>query len=546
MGAKASLRVPVVWHTLFHFAQRFQPQAKNGQEWAVRNGQFILILGPYYGLMKILSYMSHQGLLFAGGDRMSDKQREDRLLKLEELRKRSIDPYGQKFQTSGSLAEIVRSFDEQAPAKTVSAAGRVTAYRPHGKAGFLDLRDWTGRLQVYVRKDVVGDEAFEVYGLLDLGDMLGVEGELQKTRTGEVTIFARKLTFLAKSLRPLPEKFHGLKDIETRQRQRYLDLIANEESMQAFLKRTQIVRAIRSWLDERCFVEVETPMMHHLAGGAVAKPFSTHHNALDLDLYLRIAPELHLKRLVVGGMQKVYEINRNFRNEGIDTRHNPEFTMIEIYQAFSDYIGMMELSEALVTAVVAQVNGGMQVQYGETVLDFTTPWKRARYADLVREYAGVDVHDDAAVKAKAASLRIDVAALSHDEVIDKLFSETVEPNLVQPTFVTHFPASMCPLAKCDPEDREVALRFEVFAAGMEIVNGYSELNDPLDQLARLEKQAGGDRSKVDTDYVEALEYGLPPTGGVGMGIDRLAMLLLNKQSIRDVILFPLLRPEGKD
>ena len=382
-----------------------------------------------------------------------------------------------------------------------------------------------------------------MFNLFDLGDIIGAEGELHKTRTGEITIFADKITVLSKALRPLPEKFHGLKDVETRQRKRYLDLIANEESMQAFLKRTKIVRTIRQWLDDRGYVEVETPMMHSIAGGAAAKPFTTHHNALDLDLFLRIAPELHLKRLVVGGMDKVYEINRNFRNEGIDTRHNPEFTMIEIYTAYSDFNGMIELAEQLVMHVVQQVNGGMKVQYGELEIDFTPPWRRVRYAEIIRENAGVDIADADAVRAKAAELKID-PKLSHDELVDKLFGETVEPKLIQPTFVTHFPASMCPLAKSDPDDPGLALRFETIVAGMEIINAYSEQNDPIVQLERFESQAGPDKSKVDYDYVEALEHGLPPTGGFGMGIDRLSMLLLNKQSIRDVILFPLLRPEG--
>ena len=476
---------------------------------------------------------------------MSDTQREERLRKLEELKGRGVSPFGARFETTGTIAEILASFNDDEPGTSVVAAGRMVANRPHGKAGFLNIRDWTGRIQVYVRKDVVGDEAFEIYNLLDLGDIIGVAGEMQKTRTGEITIFAKSLTVLCKALRPLPEKYHGLRDIETRQRRRYLDLIANEESMEAFLKRTRMTRCIRRWLDDRGFVEVETPMMHHIAGGAAAKPFVTHHNALDLDLYMRIAPELHLKRLVVGGMDKVYEINRNFRNEGISTRHNPEFTMIEIYEAYSDFEGMIRLAEELIGFIVDEVNGSRTVAYGDAEIDFSAPWRRARYADLLLEYAGVDVNDGEALTEKAAKLGIDVAELTPDEIIDELFSEAVEPNLVQPTFVTHFPASMCPLAKFDPENPKVALRFELFVAGMEIVNAYSELNDPIEQLARFRRQAGGDESKIDVDFVEALEHGLPPTGGYGMGIDRLAMILLNRPSIRDVILFPLLRPEGK-
>jgi len=478
---------------------------------------------------------------------MGDKQRDDRLAKLDELRKLGADPYGARFSTDGSLKRIADSFDPaQAPPRRVTAAGRIMANRPHGKAAFVDIRDWSGHIQVYVRRDRVGEDAFKLYELLDVGDIIGAQGELQKTRTGETTVFAEKITLLAKSLRPLPEKFHGLRDVEIRQRQRYLDLIANEDSMQAFLKRTRIVRTIRRWLDDRGFVEVETPMMHHIAGGAAAKPFITHHNALDLDLYLRIAPELHLKRLVVGGMAKVYEINRNFRNEGIDTKHNPEFTMIEIYEAFSDFEGMIRLAEELVSDVVREVAGNPRIPYGEREIDFTPPWRRVRYAEVLRETAGVDIRDEAAVRAKVAGLKLEVEGRSHDDLVDALFGTTAEPHLVQPTFVTHFPASMCPLAKFDPADQGVALRFELIVAGMEIVNAYSELNDPVEQLRRFERQAGGDASKVDYDYVAALEHGLPPTGGYGMGIDRLAMLLLNRQSIRDVILFPLLRPEGKE
>jgi lysyl-tRNA synthetase class 2 len=476
---------------------------------------------------------------------LSDKQREDRLQKLEQLTSKGIAPYGQRFRTTGSLKAITDSFSDECPGARVVAAGRIVANRPHGKAAFLNIRDWTGRIQVYVRKDRVGDEAFEVYGLLDLGDIIGAEGELLKTRTGEITIFVDKLTVLCKALRPLPEKYHGLKDVEIRQRRRYLDLIANEDTMKAFLSRTQMVSCIRRWLDERGFVEVETPMMHHIAGGAAARPFTTHHNSLDIDLFMRIAPELHLKRLVVGGMEKVYEINRNFRNEGISTRHNPEFTMIEVYEAYSDLEGMMELAEGLFAYAATEITGGTCVTYGDMEVELAAPWRRARYADLIRQYAGVDAADAEAVARKAASLGIDVADLTHEEAVDELFSGTVEPNLVQPTFVTHFPTAMCPLAKHDPKNPEVALRFELFIAGIEQGNAYSELNDPIEQLRRFEEQAGGHASKIDFDYVEALEYGLPPTGGFGFGIDRLAMVLLNRPSIRDVILFPLLRPEGK-
>jgi len=476
---------------------------------------------------------------------MSDKQRDDRLHKLEELRAGGVEPFGTRFERTGTIRKILDSYSDDQPGNRVIAAGRIVSNRPHGKAAFLHIRDWTGSIQAYIRKDTVGDDAFELYKLLDLGDIIGIEGGLQKTRTGEITVFAEKLTFLAKSLRPLPEKYHGLRDVEIRQRQRYLDLIANEESMDLFLKRTKMISAIRRWLEERGFVEVETPMMHHIAGGAAAKPFITHHNALDIDLYLRIAPELHLKRLVVGGMERVFEINRNFRNEGISTRHNPEFTMIEIYQAYADYTDMMKLSEDLVSAVINEVHGSMVLEYGDLKLDFTPPWRRATYAELVREYAGVDVPDVQAVRKKAEELKLEIAGLADEEIIDELFSEKVEPNLIQPTFVTHFPAAMCPLAKYDPENPDVALRFEVLAAGMEIINAYSELNDPLEQMQRFRRQSGGDESKVDSDFVLALEHGLPPTGGFGMGIDRLAMLLLNRQSIRDVILFPLLRPEAK-
>ena len=478
---------------------------------------------------------------------MTDHLREERLAKLETILGRNIEPYGRAFPKSQTMAEIAAGFTDEAKGSETVAAGRITALRPHGKAAFLDLRDWSGRLQVYVKLDVVGEEQFDLFRQLDLGDFLGVKGTLDKTRTGEVTVFATDLTILSKALRPLPEKWHGLRDVETRYRQRYLDLVSNEDVMKIFITRAKVVAAIRRYLDGLGFLEVETPMMQTIPGGAAAKPFVTHHNTLDMDLYLRVAPELFLKRLLVGGMEKVYEINRNFRNEGISPRHNPEFTMLELYQAYADYNVMMQLAENIVRHAAQEALGTTVVKFGEVELDFGAPWARRTYADLLEQYAGVSVNDEAGLVEKARALGIEVEGQEVMALPDEIFKHAVEPHLVQPTFIMDYPAALCPLSKTKPGDTTIAERFEPFVCGMELGNAYSELNDPIDQAARFRAQLGRtpeSTGSIDEDYVTALEHGMPPAGGLGIGIDRLVMLLTDAPNIREVILFPLLRPEG--
>ncbi len=421
--------------------------------------------------------------------------------------------------------------------------------RGQGKVHFLQLRDWTDQIQIFLGKNQVGEAAWALAGLLDLGDLIGVDGRLGFTKTGELTVFADGLTFLGKSLLPPPEKWHGLTDIEQRSRQRYVDLFSNPESMKTFLGRTKIVAAFRRVLADRGFVEVEGPTMQSIAGGAAARPFVTHHNALDLNLYLRIALELHLKRLLVGGMERVFEIGRVFRNEGISRKHNPEFTMLEAYQAYGDYHAMMDLTEALICGSIDAIGGGYQRPWGEATVDFTPPWPRRTYADLFREYVGVDPSDESAVKAKAERLNLTTAGKDRDVVVSELFEELVEDNLVGPVFVIDYPAAICPLTKRKTGDPAIAERFELFVHGMELANAYTELNDPILQETLFRSQLAGQKvedsmATMDDDFVRALKHAMPPAGGLGVGIDRLCMLLLNKASIRDVILFPLLRPEG--
>ncbi len=478
---------------------------------------------------------------------MAEDQRAQRLAKLRALQDRGIEPYGRRYPKNHTVAEARALHDERGDETPARTAGRLVAQRDFGKAAFLNLRDHTGNIQIYIRKDVVGDEAFEVYRLLDMGDVIGVEGKLGTTRTGEVTLFVDAFTVLSKALRPLPEKWHGLRDVEIRYRQRYLDLIANDDSRATFLARSRIITALRRCLEERGFLEVETPMMQHLAGGAAARPFVTHHNALDIDLFLRISPELFLKRLLVGDLERVYEINRNFRNEGISTQHNPEFTMLEAYRAYGDYETMMELSEALVAAAAAELGLGDTVPCGseQRPLRIAPPWPRIAYHEAIEKHAGIHPRDEAAVAAKARELGVESVSLPPDILLNEVFERTVEPALWDFTIVYDYPAALCPLSKKKPGDPTLSERFEILAASMEIGNAYSELNDPQEQAARFREQLGRDETgnkEIDADYIVALEHGMPPAGGLGIGIDRLVMLLTNSPSIRDVILFPMLRP----
>ena len=484
---------------------------------------------------------------------MADDQRAQRLGKLEAIQAKGIEPFGRRYPMDMGIADVralaaTHELGEgMGNGPSVRTAGRIVAQRDFGKAAFLNLKDASGAVQIYIRREFVGDEAFEVYRLLDVGDVIGIEGKLGKTKTGELTVFVDRFTILSKALRPLPEKWHGLKDVEIRYRQRYLDLISNDAVRATFAARAKIISAFRRCLESRSFLEVETPMMQHLAGGAAARPFVTHHNALGVDLHLRISPELYLKRLLVGDLERVYEINRNFRNEGISTHHNPEFTMLECYQAYGDYQVMMELSEALVRSAAEAIGAGESVPFGPEgrPVRIATPWPRVSYLDGVRQFAGIDPADEQAVRGKAKALGVDEAHLPAYVVLNEVFERTVEPALWDTTFVYDYPAALCPLAKTKPGDKSIAERFEIFAAGMELGNAYSELNDPIEQAEKFRAQLGRDETgnrQIDDDYVTALEHGMPPAGGLGIGIDRLVMLLTNSPSIRDVILFPMLRP----
>ncbi len=474
-------------------------------------------------------------------DIKQSEQSELRKKTRKELLDSGVFPYGRAFERSPIREYLGENFVEN---KKARVAGRIRAKRGHGKTLFADLHDRSGKVQIYIRKDSVAENVFNIAEKTDMGDIIGVEGKLFKTKTGEVTILAEGMEMLAKALHPLPEKWHGLKDIETRYRQRYLDLIVNSEVRDIFIKRSAIIKSVRDYLDSRGFIEVETPMMQHMAGGAAAKPFKTHHNALGIDLYLRIAPELFLKRLLVGGLEKVYEINRNFRNEGISRRHNPEFTMLEVYEAYSDFSGMMELAEELIINVHKKVNGNNTVKYNDTEIILDKPWKRISLIESVKNETGIDFLSETDFAGKADGLGVKIeAGMSKWEVINKVFEHVVEPKLIQPTFIVDYPSEMCPLSKAKKDNPEIAERFELFIAGQELANAYSELNDPVEQEARFLDQAKGDRLKVDIDYVKSLEYGMPPAGGLGIGIDRLIMVLTSKESIRDVILFPQLKPE---
>ncbi|MDV5167115.1 MAG: lysine--tRNA ligase [Candidatus Scalindua sp.] len=471
---------------------------------------------------------------------------QTRIGKLNKLREKGVDPYGAGYDNSTPLNELIENYSEEEEGKKVKCAGRIMTMRPHGKATFLHIKDWTGKLQVYVKMNTVGEEKYEIFRLLDLGDIIGVEGGILMTRTGEITVFADDITVLSKALLPPPEKWHGLKDVEIRYRQRYIDLSSNDDVMDLFLKRSNIIKSIRTFLDKRKFVEVETPMMQSIPGGAVAKPFITHHNVLDMELFLRIAPELYLKRLLVGGMERVYEINRNFRNEGLSTRHNPEFTMMELYQAYSDYNGMMELTESLISGLAHDLYGTFEVPYGERTIDLSPPWQRSTFSELLSKYASVDLDDEEGLKAKGKELGMDVKGVHKDVIAEHIFGELVEKELWNPTFVIDYPVSICPLTKACDGNPDLAQRFEMYIATMELANSYSELNEPLEQSKRFREQAVGNdtEGKIDEDFLKALKYGMPPAGGLGIGIDRLVMILTNSTSIRDVILFPLLRQQS--
>jgi lysyl-tRNA synthetase class 2 len=477
---------------------------------------------------------------------MSD-EREERLKHAESLRQLGTDPFGNRFDGGQPIDPIVKGFGPETEGKTFTVAGRITGNRSFGKATFLDLRDRTGKIQVYVKKDAIGEAAHAWFQHAGLGDFIAATGTLGKTKTGEVSIFATGLTFLTKALRPLPEKWHGLTDAEIRYRKRYLDLISNPEVLQLFLKRARALTLMRTYLDGRGYIEVETPLMHAIPGGASAKPFITHHNALDRDLYMRIAIEIPLKKLLVGGLERVYEIGRVFRNEGIDTNHNPEFTLLELYHAYGDLRTMMELVESLVSHLAKELTGSTTLKYGEREIDVTPPWPRLDYFSLLKEHAGVDGTSDDALRAKLREKHIEAAGMSHIDLVDKVFGEYVEPHLGRAAFICNQPIEMTPLCREIPGRPGFADRFEAFAASMEIANAYTELNDPVIQRARLAAQAKGagdemmKAGRIDEDFLGALEHGMPPAGGLGIGIDRLVMLLTNSTSIREVILFPQLR-----
>lgn len=470
-----------------------------------------------------------------------EQQRQEKLSRLKEL---GVEPYGNRFEDAEPAEDIKQRFKDDDPEQQGCCAGRIVLLRDIGKLIFITLRDRSGTIQIGLSKKLLSEQ-WELVKLLELGDIIGAAGQLGRTKTGEITIWSDQVTFLSKCLLQPPEKFHGLADVDQRYRQRYVDLWANPDVMECFKKRSAIITTIRQHLESKGFLEVETPMMQAIAGGAAAKPFVTHHNTLDMDLYLRISPELFLKRLLVGGMERVFEINRNFRNEGLSRRHNPEFTMIEVYQAYGDYNVMMDLTEEVVSLCVEKHCSGSQLQFGEFTLDITRPWRRAKYADLMKEYAGCDMNDIEAVRAKARELNLDEAEMDDAVVVNEVFETTVEHNLIAPTFVIDYPAALCPLARPKKDDPQFAARFELFVARMELANAYTELNDPAVQHENFLNQLRGQEeslTKMDNDYVTALKYGMPPAGGLGIGIDRLTMILTGAESIRDVILFPLLRP----
>lgn len=474
-----------------------------------------------------------------------------RLAKLEKIEQLGIDPWGQRFDGHLHIDAARAKCPEEngVDGETVRIAGRLVRWSDSGKLRFGHIQDYTGKIQIAISKKEVDETTWELVDCLDRGDNIGVEGVLKLTKTGEKTVFATKLVILGKSLAQPPEKWHGLEDIETRLRQRYTDLIYTEGVLDRMLKRLKIIESVRSTLKGEEYFEVETPVLHAIAGGAAARPFITHHNALDIDLYLRIALELHLKRLMVGGIERVYEIGRVFRNEGVDSTHNPEFTMIELYQAYGNYETMMDLAEKIISNAAKVANDGATVvPWGDKTIDFTPPFARAKYGDLFREHAGCDMHDAAAVAAKAKELHIPTENRHPDVIVNDVFEATVEDALVGPVFVIDYPSSMCPLTKRKNGQPEIAERFELFVDGLEVANAYTELNDPRLQEALFKTQLQGlaeedSMAKMDHDFVRALKVGMPAAGGMGIGIDRLVMLLTNTKTIRDVIFFPLLKPE---
>ena len=489
-------------------------------------------------------------------DNQTLKQRREKAESLEEL---GVNLYSNSFTPANAIEQLLPKGDSleaqerESGGNSYSIAGRIMAMRKFGKAAFCHITDQTGRIQIYLKKDKLGDETFTAFKKWDIGDIVGINGTLFKTKVGELSVAATDITMISKSLRPLPEKWHGLTDVETRYRQRYVDLIVTPESRETFKKRVEIIKLIREYLDGRDFMEVETPMMQPVPGGATAKPFMTHHNALDMDLYLRIAPELYLKRLLVGGFERVFEINRNFRNEGLSTRHNPEFTMLEFYQAYATYEDMMDLTEEMISSICQKIHGTMQINYQGTEVNLSPPWKRLTMDEALIQMAGVDEatlldSEKVIALAKEKGIQLDEQA-GAGKAKTELFELLVEEKLIDPTFITSYPTEVSPLARGNDDDPTVTDRFELFITGRELANAFSELNDPRDQLQRFEQQIAdrGDDEEIhpelDSDYIRALEYGMPSAAGEGIGIDRLVMLLTDAPSIRDVILFPHLKPE---
>lgn len=475
-----------------------------------------------------------------------------RRTKLQSLYDAGVNPYGEKFERTHYAQEIIDNFDSLEGQKTV-IAGRLMSFRTHGKASFSDLMDASGRIQLYLRVDVLGEEAYGFANQLDIGDIVGVSGTIFRTKRGQISVEVESLKLLSKSLRPLPDKWHGLKDVDLRYRQRYVDLIVNPDVREVFRKRSQIIQCLRDFLNTRGFIEVETPMLHPIAGGANARPFVTHHNALDMDLYMRIAPELYLKRLLVGGLDKVYEVGKNFRNEGISTKHNPEYTSCEIYEAYADAEDMMKLTEDIFAYIAEQVVGSTKIVFQGREIDLTPPWPRKPMLEAIREYAGVDLtglNDEQARKlAREKGLSVPNNA-SYGNIVEEFFDEYVEPHLIQPIFITDHPVEVSPLAKRKKDNPNLTDRFEPFIVTWEVANGFTELNDPIDQEGRFRKQMEqreqGDEEAhmMDEDFIRALEYGMPPAGGLGLGIDRMVMLFTDSPSIRDVLLFPHMRPRS--